>query len=222
MLDIQLGRRNLSPIQRIAIAEKYRRIYEKQAKENQLSGLKNQNDNVLPNLVKREPIDTTKKLAEVANVGKETYRMGKKILDSDNEEVKEKVLLPGIKTDMYDVHATHFRKLNNEENEIKDLIESNLRQRVLGNTNPVKLGRCFSFLNKWYGFQHGAKSFHGNQHIEVNEKIFNSPNHEPTTQKELAESYGISQHTMNNYMRMAEMIYWKPIFVNVELETQIL
>ena len=34
MLDIQLGRRNLSPIQRIAVAEKYRPIYEKQAKEN--------------------------------------------------------------------------------------------------------------------------------------------------------------------------------------------
>ena len=92
MLDIQLGRRNLSPIQRIAIAEKYRSIYEKQAKENQLSGLKNQNNIVLPNLVKRESIDTTKKLAEVANVGKETYRIGKKILDSDNKEVKEKVL----------------------------------------------------------------------------------------------------------------------------------
>lgn len=33
----------------------------------------------------------------------------------------------------------------NEEKEVKDLIESNLRQRVLGNTNPVKLGRCFIF-----------------------------------------------------------------------------
>lgn len=76
MLDVQLGRRNLSPIQRIAIAEKYRSIYEKQAKENQLSGLKqNQNETVLPNLVKRESVDTTKKLAEVAGVGKETYRM---------------------------------------------------------------------------------------------------------------------------------------------------
>ena len=38
MLDIQLGRRNLSPIQRIAVAEKYRPIYEKQAKENQSLG----------------------------------------------------------------------------------------------------------------------------------------------------------------------------------------
>ena len=55
MLDIQLGRRNLSPIHRIAITEKYRTIYEKQARENQLSGLKqNQNETVLPNSVKRE------------------------------------------------------------------------------------------------------------------------------------------------------------------------
>lgn len=35
MLDIQLGRRNLSPIQRIAVAEKYRLLYEKEARENQ-------------------------------------------------------------------------------------------------------------------------------------------------------------------------------------------
>ena len=34
MLDIQLGRRNLTPIQKIAATEKYRPIYEKQAREN--------------------------------------------------------------------------------------------------------------------------------------------------------------------------------------------
>ena len=33
MFDIQLGRRNLSPIQRIAVAEKYRPIYEKDAQK---------------------------------------------------------------------------------------------------------------------------------------------------------------------------------------------
>ena len=37
MLDIQLGRRNLTPIQKIAITEKYRPIYEKQAKENSVN-----------------------------------------------------------------------------------------------------------------------------------------------------------------------------------------
>lgn len=89
---------------------------------------------------------------------------------------------------------------DNEENEIKDLIESNLRQRVLGNTNPVKLGRCFSFLNKWYGFGHGGDR-------KSSEKVFNLIlSNEPKNQKELAESYGITQQTMNNYIRMADMI----------------
>lgn len=100
MLDIQLGRRNLSPIQRIAIAEKYRSLYEKQAKENlrQASGGDRRSENFeqnqgLPNLVKVENrIDTTKKLAEVAGVGKETYRMGAKILNSSNEDLKQRVL----------------------------------------------------------------------------------------------------------------------------------
>ena len=88
-----------------------------------------------------------------------------------------------------------------------NLIESNLRQRVLGNTNPVKLGRCFEFLNNWYGFKHGSTFFQGNQYFEVSEKLFHSPNsNNPSTQKELAESYGITKQTMNNYMRMANMI----------------
>ena len=34
MLDIQLGRRNLTPIQRILVAEKHRALFEAQAKEN--------------------------------------------------------------------------------------------------------------------------------------------------------------------------------------------
>lgn len=83
----------------------------------------------------------------------------------------------------------------NEEKEIKDLIESNLRQRVLGNVNPVKLGRCFRFLNDWYGFKQGK-----------NAKLLRFDNKEPKNQVELAESYGITHQTMNNYMRMASMI----------------
>ena len=66
-----------------------------------------------------------------------------------------------------------------------------------------KLGRCFHFLNDWYGFHQGNGS---NQHKQ-NEKVFNiAQSDEPSTQKELAQSYGITQQTMNNYMRMASMI----------------
>lgn len=80
------------------------------------------------------------------------------------------------------------------------IIESNLRQRVLGNTNPVKLGRCFEFLNNWYRFIQGANQY------SFTKVLCSSENHSPKNQTELAESYGITQQTMNNYMRMTNMI----------------
>lgn len=97
MLDIQLGRRNLSPIQRIAVTEKYRPIYEKQAKENLIIAGNNygigQDKKPLPNLVNPiTSVDTKKKLSKLAGVGKETYRMGAKVLNSDNKDLKQRVL----------------------------------------------------------------------------------------------------------------------------------
>ena len=89
---------SVQPIQKIAITEKYRPIYEKQAKENQSSaGGDRKSDEYkkspLPNLVNPiDSVDTTKKLSKLAGVGKETYRMGAKILNSDNEKLKQEVL----------------------------------------------------------------------------------------------------------------------------------
>lgn len=101
MLDIQLGRRNLSPIQRIAVAERYRPLYEKEAKENQSKvGKEYGNGGIkltanLPQASdkdKRERNPTTdKKLADMADVFEKTYRMGAKILNSDNEDLKKRV-----------------------------------------------------------------------------------------------------------------------------------
>lgn len=96
MLDIQLGRRNLSPIQRIAVAEKYRPIYEKMAKENQ--GTRNDLKNIMVNLPESSTKNittnptTSEKLASIAGVSEKTYRMGAKVLNSDNEDVKNRVL----------------------------------------------------------------------------------------------------------------------------------
>lgn len=96
MLDIQLGRRNLTPIQKIAITEKYRPIYEKQAKERQATSTGGANPQLVPKLVQAEnnpsANKTNTKLANLAGVGKETYRMGAKILNSDNEKLKQEVL----------------------------------------------------------------------------------------------------------------------------------
>ena len=103
MLDVQLGRRNLSPIQRIAITEKYRPIYEKQAKENQSKAGKEYGNGgikltenlpqALDENVKKERNPTTdKRLSDMAGVSEKTYRMGAKILNSDNEDLKQRVL----------------------------------------------------------------------------------------------------------------------------------
>lgn len=101
MLDIQLGRRNLTPIQRIAVAEKYRPIYEKQAKEAQSkAGIEYGNGGTkltanLPqalNPYKPRNPTTDKKLSEIAGVSEKTYRMGSKVLNSDNNDVKTRVL----------------------------------------------------------------------------------------------------------------------------------
>ena len=93
------NRRNLTPIQRIAIAERKRNYYEKKARENQSEAgkqfgvghqklLQNSSKAILSN----DKIDVRAKLAETAGVSTDTYSKGKKILDSDNEEVKQKVM----------------------------------------------------------------------------------------------------------------------------------
>ena len=82
-----------------------------------------------------------------------------------------------------------------KQKDVKDLIESNLKQRVPGNSNPVKLGRCFAFLESYYEIKHG-----NNQHNRT-------PNNSASkTQRELAEENGISADTMQNYKRLASSI----------------
>jgi len=98
---------------------------------------------------------------------------------------------------------TDMRDYQNEDQILKDLIETNIRQRGVGNPNPIKLGRCIKELERIYGIQHGATSFQGNQHKEV------SPNNSETpqvTQSDIAEQLGISVDTLNNYKKLTEMI----------------
>lgn len=102
MVRQQIGRRNLTPIQRISISEKYRPFCEKEAKANQSKAGKeygNGGTKLTANLPqasdvgKKERNPTTdKKLADMANVSEKTYRMGTKILNSGNEKLIEQTL----------------------------------------------------------------------------------------------------------------------------------
>lgn len=81
-----------------------------------------------------------------------------------------------------------LREFKSEDEVIKELIEANIRQRGIGNTNPVKLMRCERELERIYGVSRG-----NNQHTERIETEFPSK-----TQSQLAEELGISpQHWRN-------------------------
>ena len=81
-----------------------------------------------------------------------------------------------------------------KQKDVKDLIESNLKQRVPGNSNPVKLGRCFAFLEEYYGAKHG-----GNRKSSGNDYHLKS-------QVDIANEVGLSPETIRAYKRLASAI----------------
>lgn len=90
MVRQQLGRRSLTPLQRIKIVEKYRPFYKKKAEKNKsLNGGNKiaESENSTTPLTKEEKIDVREKLAKDADVSTNTYSKGVKILESGNEEL---------------------------------------------------------------------------------------------------------------------------------------
>lgn len=88
-----------------------------------------------------------------------------------------------------------MRDYLNEDEELKDLIETNLKQRVLGNDNPVKLGKCIKELERIYGVRQGS----------AYEK---KPEPKPSDQKQedIAKQLNVSVDTLRNYKKLADMI----------------
>lgn len=95
MVRQQIGRRNLTPMQRIRIAEKYRPFYKEKAEKNKSANggnKKSELKNSAKPILEEQKIDVRAKCAELANVSTDTYSKGKKILESGNEELIEQTL----------------------------------------------------------------------------------------------------------------------------------
>lgn len=86
------------------------------------------------------------------------------------------------------------RIVDTDDEILKQLIETNIRQRGIGNTNPVKFGRCLKELDRIYGVYQG-------NHIGENPN-----NSDSKTQQQIAESLNISVDTYRNYEKLTEMI----------------
>lgn len=175
----QLGRRNLSPIQRIAVAEKYRPIYEKQAllnkqlaiSEARKNNQNNKNEQFSQNSATTvDKIDVRAKLAKTAGVSTDTYSKGKKILDSNNEKLKKEVLSGEI------------------------------------GGSAKKVGKRIKELERLYGIREGSAGGNGSNQYIKKELEPNSSVEAKKSQSDLAAQMGISVDTLQNYKLLAEMI----------------
>lgn len=88
----------------------------------------------------------------------------------------------------------NYKMLSEMIPELKDLIETNIRQRGIGNPNPVKLGRCIKELERIYGIEHGG------------DRKTSNPKVSDLNQSDIAEMIGISVDTLNNYKKLTELI----------------
>jgi hypothetical protein len=94
MIDTQLGRRNLSPIQRIAVAERYKAKIQAKAKASYSEnvGRPNKEEKSLSERTTINPVETRKEIAKIAKVGSGTIARYDVVMKSDNEELKQKML----------------------------------------------------------------------------------------------------------------------------------
>ncbi len=79
----------------------------------------------------------------------------------------------------------------NEDKILKDLLETNLRQRGIGNTNPIKFGRCLVELERIYGIRNGGDRLH---------------NVQSATQEDIAQQAGIDIRSYANYKKLTTLI----------------
>ena len=91
------------------------------------------------------------------------------------------------------------RGFDSEDEMLKQLIECNIRQRGIGNINPVKFGRCIEELARIYNIRNG-----GDRKSEIRSHNVSSDS-SPKTQADLAEELGISESTLKNAKRLAEL-----------------
>lgn len=92
----------------------------------------------------------------------------------------------GCKVKIYD---------NGEGEILRDLIETNLRQRGIGNTNPIKFGRCIKALEECYGVRQGSAR------RKVEDTMLPQ-----LTQENLAENLDISKQSLKEYKKLLTLI----------------
>jgi len=90
--------------------------------------------------------------------------------------------------------AVEERSYESEDEILKQLIETNIRQRGVGNTNAVKFGRCIAELERIYGIRNGGDRKSDGHNVQLK------------TQDDLAEELEISKKQMNRFKSLTDLI----------------
>lgn len=104
------------------------------------------------------------------------------------------------------IYETLLRGCSKEDEDsiIKDLLETNIRQRGDIGGSAKKVGRRIMELERLYGIKNGGSGFYGNRHTENVDLTNNSE--ALKTQEQLAQELGMSVDTLQNYKMLADMI----------------
>lgn len=86
------------------------------------------------------------------------------------------------------------RTYADEDAVLKDLLETNIRQRGVDNSNPVKLGRCIKELERLYGIEHGGDR----------KSSLQNPNLK--SQEDLARELKMSRDKLIRYKKLTDLI----------------
>ena len=84
-----------------------------------------------------------------------------------------------------------IRRFDSEDEQLKQLIETNIKQRGIGNPNSVKLGRCIRELERIEGITHGGS------------RVQNAP---LKNQEGIAQEIGISVDQLKRYKSLTNLI----------------
>lgn len=97
--------------------------------------------------------------------------------------------------------AVEVRHYDSDDKVLKDLIETNIMQRGIGNTNPIKLAKCIVELERILGIRNGSANEKGNNRIgdlhNANDKV---------TQADLAEKLKVSQSQLSRYKKLLDLV----------------
>lgn len=135
-----------------------------------------------------EPWDDFVKSIRTSGVIEPIIATQNKVIVSGHQRIRACKKL-GIEKVLCDI-----RTFDSEEEVLKQLIETNICQRGIGNLNSVKLGRCIDKMEEFYGIKNGGDRKSDGHNVAL------------MSQSDLANKLGVTQKQLQRYKSLTKLI----------------